>query len=116
MTRTGSPNLLTLGRVSTISFFLSDCSGYNSSLFLLSSQSQDFRANKPSDIISTLVSIYDSKDLFVKELQVLLAQRLLAIKDDDVEKIEREVIFDCIFIGYMEGCLMFPPPSTEAEH
>ncbi|KAJ6622570.1 ubiquitin-protein ligase [Mycena sp. CBHHK59/15] len=39
----------------------------------------DFRTNKPSDVISTLVSIYDSKDLFVKELQVLLAQRLLAI-------------------------------------
>lgn len=51
----------------------------------------DFRANKPSDIISTLVSIYDSKDLFVKELQVLLAQRLLAINDDEAEKIEREV-------------------------
>ena len=33
----------------------------------------DFRTNKPSDTISTLVSIYDSKDLSVKELQVLLA-------------------------------------------
>jgi hypothetical protein len=51
----------------------------------------DFRANKPSDVISTLVSIYDSKDLFVKELQVLLAQRLLAIDDDSVEKVEKEV-------------------------
>jgi len=50
----------------------------------------DFRANKPSDVISTLVSIYDSKDLFVKELQVLLAQRLLAIKDDNFEKVEKE--------------------------
>jgi anaphase-promoting complex subunit 2 len=46
----------------------------------------DFRANKPSDVISTLVSIYDSKDLFVKELQVLLAQRLLAISDGKFEK------------------------------
>lgn len=51
----------------------------------------DFRANKPSDVISTLVSIYDSKDLFVKELQVLLAQRLLAITDDNTEKVEKEV-------------------------
>jgi anaphase-promoting complex subunit 2 len=51
----------------------------------------DFRANKPSDVISTLVSIYDSKDLFVKELQVLLAQRLLTIKDDGMEKVEKEV-------------------------
>ncbi|ESK86927.1 anaphase-promoting complex subunit 2 [Moniliophthora roreri MCA 2997] len=50
----------------------------------------DFRANKPSDVISTLVSIYDSKDLFVKELQVLLAQRLLAITDDNNEKVEKE--------------------------
>ncbi|KAJ6453076.1 hypothetical protein C8R45DRAFT_1056934 [Mycena sanguinolenta] len=46
----------------------------------------DFRTNKPSDVISTLVSIYDSKDLFVKELQVLLAQRLLAITDDNFDK------------------------------
>ncbi|KAG6815869.1 hypothetical protein H0H87_010659 [Tephrocybe sp. NHM501043] len=46
----------------------------------------EFRTNKPSDVISTLVSIYDSKDLFVKELQVLLAQRLLAISEDDTEK------------------------------
>ena len=37
-------------------------------------------------MISTLVSIYDSKDLFVKELQVLLAQRLLAIKDGNFDK------------------------------
>lgn len=42
-------------------------------------------------MISTLVSIYDSKDLFVKELQVLLAQRLLAITDDNFEKVEKEV-------------------------
>jgi len=45
----------------------------------------DFRTNKPSDTISTLVSIYDSKDLFVKELQGLLAQRLLAIQDANFE-------------------------------
>ena len=44
----------------------------------------DFRTNKPSDVISTLVSIYDSKDLFVRELQVLLAQRLLAITSSDL--------------------------------
>ncbi|TFY75769.1 hypothetical protein EWM64_g8243 [Hericium alpestre] len=51
----------------------------------------DFRTNKPSDVISTLVSIYDSKDLFVKELQVLLAQRLLAISDGNYEKERRNV-------------------------
>ena len=47
---------------------------------------KEFRANKTNDVISTLVSIYDSKDLFVKELQVLLAQRLLAITDGNYEK------------------------------
>jgi anaphase-promoting complex subunit 2 len=46
----------------------------------------DFRTNKPSDVVSTLVSIYDSKDLFVKELQVLLAQRLLAVTNGNYEK------------------------------
>ena len=46
----------------------------------------DFRTNRPSDVVSTLVSIYDSRDLFVKELQVLLAQRLLAVTDGNYEK------------------------------
>jgi anaphase-promoting complex subunit 2 len=50
---------------------------------------------RTSDAISTLVSIYDSKDLFVKELQVLLAQRLLAIKDDSMEKVEKEARWVC---------------------
>ena len=61
----------------------------------------DFRTNKPSDVISTLVSIYDSKDLFVKELQVLLAQRLLAINDDNIEKVEKEVIFSLLYCDIM---------------
>jgi hypothetical protein len=52
----------------------------------------DFRANRPSDVVSTLVSIYDSKDLFVKELQVLLAQRLLAATDGNYEKEVASVI------------------------
>lgn len=52
----------------------------------------EFKANKPSDVLSTLVSIYDSKDFFVKELQVLLAQRLLAITDaSDVARVDKEV-------------------------
>ena len=56
------------------------------------------QTNKPSDVISTLVSIYDSKDLFVKELQVLLAQRLLAITKDNSDRVEREVQFGLSFI------------------
>lgn len=46
----------------------------------------EFRSAKPTDVLSTLVSIYDSQDLFVKELQVLLAQRLLAAKDGNIDK------------------------------
>ncbi|SCV70983.1 BQ2448_3745 [Microbotryum intermedium] len=46
----------------------------------------DFRKSKGNDIIQLLVSIYDTKDVFVKELQVLLAQRLLAVKDYAFEK------------------------------
>ena len=53
----------------------------------------EFQTNKPSDVISALVRIYDSKDLFVKELQMLLAQRLLAITKDNSDRIEREVQF-----------------------
>ncbi|PPQ77098.1 hypothetical protein CVT26_004515 [Gymnopilus dilepis] len=50
----------------------------------------EFRANKPSDIVSTLISIYDSKDLFVKEVQALLAQRLLSIPKDNTDRIESQ--------------------------
>ena len=53
----------------------------------------DFRKNKPSDTISTLVSIYDSKDLFIKELQVLLAQRLLAVKDGNFDNEVRSFLW-----------------------
>ena len=45
-----------------------------------------FRTTRATDIVSTLVSIYDSKDIFVKELQVLLAQRLLAVSDGNYER------------------------------
>ncbi|THH27993.1 hypothetical protein EUX98_g6192 [Antrodiella citrinella] len=51
----------------------------------------DFRTSKPSDVISTLVSIYDSKELFVKELQVLLAQRLLTITDGNYDRERRNI-------------------------
>ncbi|GAA5869819.1 hypothetical protein JCM3774_000505 [Rhodotorula dairenensis] len=46
----------------------------------------NYRKSKGADVIQLLVSIYDSKDVFVKELQVLLAQRLLAIRDYALEK------------------------------
>jgi anaphase-promoting complex subunit 2 len=43
----------------------------------------EFRSGKASDIVSTLVSIYDTREVIIKELQVLLATRLLAVKDYD---------------------------------
>lgn len=58
----------------------------------------DFRVNKPSDVISTLVSIYDSKDLFVKELQILLAQRLLAITDGNYDNEVRQKNLRQVFL------------------
>ncbi|KAF9005219.1 hypothetical protein BDQ17DRAFT_1354061 [Cyathus striatus] len=73
----------------------------------------EFRTNKPSDIISTLVSIYDSKDLFVKELQVLLAQRLLAISNDEVEKVEKERRnVEILKIRFGEAALQVCEPSV----
>ena len=48
--------------------------------------SVEFRSGKASDIISTLVSIYETRDVIMKELQVLLATRLLAVKDYDAVK------------------------------
>jgi anaphase-promoting complex subunit 2 len=46
----------------------------------------EFRSGKASDIISTLVSIYESREVIIKELQNLLATRLLAVKDYDAVK------------------------------
>jgi hypothetical protein len=50
----------------------------------------DYRKTTSGDIVSILLNIYDTKDVFVKELQVILADRLLASKDYGVG---REVVF-----------------------
>ena len=42
--------------------------------------------HKQSDILSSLVKIYDSKDVFVKEFQVYLSNRLLEITDFEYEE------------------------------
>lgn len=51
----------------------------------------DYIRNKTADIIQLLVSIYDTKELFVKELQLLLAEKLLSIKNYAFEKELRNV-------------------------
>ncbi|KAL6625032.1 hypothetical protein U3516DRAFT_624402 [Neocallimastix sp. 'constans'] len=41
---------------------------------------------KSVDIVSTLLNIYDSKDMLIKEFQELLASRLLALKSYDLNR------------------------------
>ncbi|RUS22247.1 hypothetical protein BC937DRAFT_89906 [Endogone sp. FLAS-F59071] len=43
-------------------------------------------SKRSADIISMLVNIYDTKDVFIKEFQILLADRLLAVSDYDTER------------------------------
>ncbi|KAK5946832.1 hypothetical protein PMZ80_000976 [Knufia obscura] len=40
------------------------------------------RGNKHTDVIGSVISLFESKDVFVKELQVTLAERLLRNKED----------------------------------
>lgn len=42
----------------------------------------DYRKSKSSDVIDSLISLFDSKETFVKELQTLLSDRLLQKRDD----------------------------------
>ncbi|KAJ5160778.1 uncharacterized protein N7482_007782 [Penicillium canariense] len=42
----------------------------------------DYRKSKSSDVIDSLVSLFDSKETFVKELQTLLSDRLLQKRED----------------------------------
>lgn len=63
----------------------------------------DYSRNKTADIIQLLVSIYDTKELFVKELQILLAEKLLSIKDYAFEKELRNV--EILKMRYGEAAL-----------
>lgn len=46
----------------------------------------DYRKTTSGDIVSMLLNIYDTKEVFVKELQVILAEKLLSSKEYDVER------------------------------
>ncbi|KAJ3093051.1 Anaphase-promoting complex subunit 2 [Quaeritorhiza haematococci] len=48
-------------------------------------------SQRASDIFGTLINIYETKDVFVKEFQMLLADRLLALTDYNTEKEFRNV-------------------------
>ena len=45
----------------------------------------EFKSQKASDIISTLVGMYDSREIIVIELQQWLAKRLLVAQDYDID-------------------------------
>lgn len=45
----------------------------------------DYAKNRASDIIGSLISIYENKEIFVRELQTFLSDRLLAITDYNID-------------------------------
>ena len=47
---------------------------------------QGSSSQRSADIISTLVNIYGSKDMFVREYETLLADRLLSHCSYDIQK------------------------------
>lgn len=53
--------------------------------------STDFRKSKGSDVVQMLISIYDTKDVFIREFQLLLAHRLMSIRDFNVTKEVRRI-------------------------
>lgn len=48
----------------------------------------DFKNGKVSDIIESLISIFDSKEIFIDEFTRLFGEQLINLKDYDVEEIE----------------------------
>lgn len=60
---------------------------------------EEFRSRKATDILSTLVSMYDSRDVVVTELQAWLARRLLEIKNYRYEEDVSLIVPD-----YGAGC------------
>ena len=47
----------------------------------------DYMKSKNTDVIGSLISLFDSRDIFVKELQAVLADRLLKNKPDFTQEI-----------------------------
>ncbi|KAK9313606.1 hypothetical protein V1522DRAFT_410273 [Lipomyces starkeyi] len=46
----------------------------------------DFRNKRSSDFIGSLLSLYDNKEVFVKEIVVVLANRLLDLKNYEIDR------------------------------
>jgi anaphase-promoting complex subunit 2 len=47
--------------------------------------SSDYKRSKSHDVIGTLISLFDSQDVFVRELQNILGERLL-LPNTNLEK------------------------------
>ncbi|KAI9760787.1 MAG: hypothetical protein M4579_001417 [Chaenotheca gracillima] len=62
----------------------------------------DYRKSKDSDVVGSLVSLFDSKDVFVKELQNVMGERLLG-KQFDLEKEVR--LLELLKLRFGEGAL-----------
>ncbi|KAI9034343.1 hypothetical protein DFJ74DRAFT_600395 [Hyaloraphidium curvatum] len=56
-----------------------------------------------ADIMATLISIYDSKEVFIREFQTLLADRLLAVRGYDAEREVRNL--EMLKLRFGEGAL-----------
>ena len=52
---------------------------------LLSNNSTEYKKSKKSDVIASLISLFESRDVFVKEFQRILGERLLK-KEHDFDK------------------------------
>ena len=61
-------------------------------------------SRRKKDIVRSLIDIYGSKDIFIKEYQLILADRLLNIRDYNIEKEVRGEEGSCdlmmVFMNY----------------
>jgi hypothetical protein len=67
-----------------------------------------FRWNKPTDIVSTLVNIYDSRELFIRELSQLFSHRLVHIRDGNLDGEVSRVLYTLV--------CYFMPSLPETSH
>lgn len=65
----------------------------------------DYKKSKGSDVIGSLISLFDSKEAFVKELQTMLSDRLLKKKTDFSQELSVLELLKVRFgDGALQGC------------
>ncbi|KAI9823591.1 MAG: hypothetical protein M1832_002372 [Thelocarpon impressellum] len=62
----------------------------------------DYKKSKGSDVVGSLISLFDSKDVFVKEFQNIMGERLLK-RDLELEKEER--VLELLKLRFGDGAL-----------